>query len=88
MSDQPTVQEFAKALDELPPEFKEQLAASVHPPEEVDTISIRFELVKFATELRKHNQGVDWETNKQKPKRIQVEDILKDSQKLFAFITE
>ena len=88
MSENPTIQEFAKALDDLPPEFKEQLAASVHPPNEIDTISIKLELVKFATELRKHNQGVDWETNKQKPKRIQVEDIINDSHKLFAFITE
>lgn len=88
MTEQPTVQEFAKALEELPPEFKEQLAASVHPPEAIDTIAIKLELVKFASELRKHNQGVDWETNKQKPKKILVEDIIKDSQRLFDFITE
>ena len=60
----------------------------VQPAEEVDNIAIKLELVKFATELRKHNQAIDWETNKQKPKKIQVDDIIADSQRLFTFITE
>ena len=88
MSDQPTLEEFTQALEELPPEFKAQLATVVQPAEEVDTIAIKLELVKFATELRKHNQAIDWETNKQKPKKIQVDDIISDSQRLFTFITE
>ena len=86
MSDQPTLEEFTQALNDLPPEFKAQLATAVQPAEEVDTVAIKLELVKFATELRKHNQGVEWETNKQKPKKIHVEDIIKDSQTLFDFI--
>ena len=88
MSDQPTLEEFTQALEDLPPEFKAQLATVVQPPEEIDTVAIKLELVKFATELRKHNQGVEWETNKQKPKKIHVDDIIADSQRLFAFITE
>ena len=88
MSDQPTLEEFTQALEELPPEFKAQLATVVHPVEEVDTVAIKLELVKFSTELRKHNQGVDWETNKIKPKRISVEDVIEDSQKLFDFLIE
>jgi len=88
MSDQPTLEEFAQALEELPPEFRAQLATSVTPAEEVDSVSIKFELIKFANELRKHNQGVEWETNKIKPKKIHVEDLIKDSQKLFDFIVE
>ena len=88
MSNQPTLEEFTQALEELPPEFKAQLATVVQPAEEVDTIAIKLELVKFATELRKHNQAIDWETNKQKPKKIQVDDIIADSQRLFTFITE
>lgn len=86
MTSQLTLQEFTKALEDLPPEFKSQLASVVQPTEEIDTIAIKLELVKFTSELRKHNQGVDWETNKQKPKKIDVEDIIKDSEKLFEFI--
>ena len=66
MSDQPTLEEFTQALEDLPPEFKAQLATAVQPTEEIDTVAIKLELVKFATELRKYNQGIEWETNKQK----------------------
>lgn len=88
MSDQPTLEEFTQALEELPPEFKAQLATVVHPEGEVDTIAVKMELVKFVTDLRKHNQAIDWETNKQKPRKIAVEDIIKDSEKLFDFVTK
>ena len=88
MSDQPTLEEFAQALEELPPEFKAQLATSVQAPEEADTVAIKLELVKFTSELRKHNQAIDWETNKIKPKKINIEDVIQDSQKLFNFIME
>ena len=88
MSDQPTLEDFAQALQDLPPEFKEQLAAVVPPVEETDTVAVKLELVKFVTELKKHNQGVDWETNKMKPKQIGIAEIVKDAQTLFDFITE
>ena len=88
MSDQPTLEEFTQALEDLPAEFKAQLATVVQPSEEIDTVAIKLELVKFTTELRKHNQAIDWETNKVKPKKISVEDVIKDSQKLFDFLTE
>jgi len=88
MSEHLALEEFTKALVDLPPEFKAQLATVIHPPEEIDTATIKFELVKFVTELRKHNQGVDWETNKMKPKQIRVNDIIEDSETLFNFITE
>lgn len=88
MSDMPTPEEFAKALSELPEEFKAQLGAVAPVQEEQDTVAIKLELIKFVTDLKKHNQGVDWETNKQKPKRIGVEEIIKDSQTLFDFLTE
>ena len=55
MSDQPTLEEFTQALEELPPEFKAQLATVVQPVGEVDTVAIKLELVKFTSELRKHN---------------------------------
>ena len=87
MSDQPTLEEFTQALEDLPPEFKAQLATVVPHVEEVDNVAIKLELVKFSTELRKHNQAIDWETNKIKPKKIDVSDVIKDSQKLFEFIT-
>ena len=89
MSDQqPTLEEFTQALEELPPEFKAQLASAVQSSEEPDTIAIKMELVKFTSELRKHNQAIDWETNKQKPKKIAIEDVIEDAQKLFEFIVE
>jgi len=90
MSDVPTAEEFAQALSELPPELKAQLAqqAGVQTDGEVDTIAIKLELVKFVSELRKHNQAIDWETNKIKPELIKVKDIIVDAQKLFDFIVE
>ena len=88
MSDQPTLEEFTQALEELPPEFKAQLATVVAPPEEVDTVAIKLELVKFVTELQKHNQAADWEIQKLKPKRLEVESIIKDAHKLLEFIVE
>lgn len=88
MSDQPTLEDFAQALQDLPPDFKAQLATVVPPVEETDTVAVKLELVKFVTELKKHNQGVDWETNKMKPKHITTEEIVEDAQVLFDFITE
>ena len=88
MPEELTIEQFAQAINDLPPEMKDQLASVVGSQQEVDTISIKMDLMKFATELRKHNQGVDWETNKQKPKKIQVEDIIKDAKTLFDFIVE
>tara|TARA_B100000575_G_C22720701_1_gene433338 strand:+ start:178 stop:444 length:267 start_codon:yes stop_codon:yes gene_type:complete len=87
MSDQPTLEEFTQALEDLPPEFKAQLATVVHPTEEIDTVSIKLELIKFVTELQKHNQGVDWETNKIKPKSIRIEKVILEASELFEFIT-
>ena len=88
MTEPPTLEEFAQALSELPDDFKAQLATVVQPESEVDTVAIKLELVKFASELRKHNQAIDWETNKQKPKRVLVADLIEDAQKLFDFIVE
>ena len=88
MSDQPTPEEFAQALEDLPDEFKAQLATAVQPTVEIDTISVKMELVKFVTELKKHNQAAEWEIQKIKPKKIDVEGIIKDSQKLFDFLVK
>ena len=88
MSDQPTLEEFTQALEDLPPEFRAQLAASVQPEEEIDTVAIKLELVKFATELQKYNQGIEWETNKQKPKAIKITKVIEEAQQLFDFLVE
>ena len=88
MSDQPTLEEFTQALEDLPSEFKAQLAAAVQPAEEVDTVAIKLELVKFVTELQKHNQGVDWETNKVKPKSIRISKVIEEATELFNFLLE
>ena len=88
MSQQPTLEEFTQALEELPPEFKAQLASVIVQPDETDTVALKLELVKFTSELRKHNQAIDWETNKQRPKKISIEEVVDDAQKLFDFIVE
>ena len=88
MSEKPTLEEFSQALEDLPAEYKAKLASAVTQEEEIDTIAIKLELVKFTTELRKHNQAIDWETNKIKPKKISVNEIIQDSQTLFNFLTE
>ena len=87
MPDQPTIEEFAKALEDLPPEFKDQLSTVVQVSPEIDTVAIKLELIKFVTELQKHNQGVDWETNKIKPKSIQLDKLIQEATQLFNFIT-
>ena len=88
MSDQPTPEEFAKALEDLPPEFRAQLAGMPQQEEVVDTVAIKLELIKFATELQKHNQGVDWETNKVKPKSIRISKVIEEATELFNFLVE
>ena len=88
MSNQPTLEEFTQALEDLPPEFKAQLATVVHPAEEIDTVAIKLELVKFVTELQKHNQGVEWETNKVLPKQIKIHKIIDEATCLYDFLTE
>lgn len=88
MQDQPTLEEFTQALEELPAEFKAELSRVIHPTNEVDTTSLKMDLVKFVTELQKHNQAADWEIQKLKPRKIEVEGIIKDAQKLFDFIVE
>ena len=88
MSDQPTLEEFTQALEDLPPEFKAQLATAVQPTEEVDTVAIKLELIKFATELQKYNQGIEWETNKQKPKAIKITKVIEEATELFDFLME
>jgi hypothetical protein len=90
MSDQ-NLDDFAEAFNNMSPEVKARiqgLAGISQQEQEIDTVSIKFELVKFVTELRKHNQGVDWETNKLKPKQITVETIILDANKLVKFILE
>jgi len=87
MPDQPTLEEFTQALEDLPPEFKAQLATVVPHVEEVDTVAIKLELVKFATELQKYNQGIEWETNKLKPKAIKITKVIDEAQELFNFLT-
>ena len=96
MADTQIIQEMQAAIDALPLHIRSQLlkqgpsaeAAAQVVEEPVDTVGVKFELIKFCSELRKHNQGVNWETNKQKPKQIEVEDIISDSQRLFDFLVE
>ena len=82
------------AIDALPANIRSQLLKktpvleTIEPEEVVDVVAIKMELIKFCSDLLKHNQGVNWETNKQKPQQIEVETIINDSQKLFEFITE
>ena len=85
MSDQPTIEDFREAIDQLPDEVKAELLGT---GQAVDVISVKMELIKFVTELHKHNQGVDWETNKIKPKKITFDLVIDDSQKLFDFLVE
>jgi len=87
--------ELIEAFSNLPPDAKSRIVElagisiapeSQEPP--IDSVGVKFELVKFCSDLRKHNQGVNWETNKQKPEQIKVEDIIADSQRLFEFLIE
>jgi hypothetical protein len=80
-----TIEALREALSQLPPELQEELQGEKPP---IDGVAIKLELIKFVTELHKHNQGVDWETNKQKPQKISIEDVIKGSQELFNFLVE
>jgi|TARA_R110002153_G_scaffold190762_1_gene343641 hypothetical protein len=94
MADAQIIQEMQAAIDALPANIRSQLLKktpvleTIEPEEVVDVVAIKMELIKFCSDLLKHNQGVNWETNKQKPQQIEVETIINDSQKLFEFITE
>ena len=95
MADAQIIQEMQAAIDALPANIRSQLlkktpalATSPVVVEEEDFIAIKMELIKFSSDLLKHNQGVNWETNKLKPQEIEVETIIVNSQKLFEFITE
>ena len=85
MSDQPTIEDFRAAIDQLPDEMKAELLGGT---QTVDVITVKMDLIKYVTELHKHNQGVDWETNKIKPKKITFDQVISDSQKLFNFLIE
>ena len=80
-----TIDELKAAIAQLPPEFQKELLEG---NQEVDSVAIKMELVKFVTELHKHNQGVDWETNKVKPKKITFDQLVSDAKYLYEFITE
>tara|TARA_Y100000593_G_C4111878_1_gene238342 strand:+ start:248 stop:502 length:255 start_codon:yes stop_codon:yes gene_type:complete len=80
-----SIEEIRGALSQLPEELQKELLDNKAP---IDTIGIKMELVKFVSELHKHNQGVDWETNKVKPQKISIETIIEGSQRLFDFLTE
>lgn len=80
-----TIEELRRAISQLPEELQKELTDS---SPQVDTIGIKLELIKFVTELHKHNQGVDWETNKVKPKKIEFDQIIVDSQNLFDFLVD
>ncbi len=96
MADAQIIQEMQAAIDALPANIRSQLlkktpvlaAPLLQEEEEVDVVAIKMELIKFSSDLLKHNQGVNWETNKLKPQEIEVETIIANSQKLFEFITE
>lgn len=79
-----SIEDLKNALASLPEDVQRSLQEE--PP--VDTVGIKMELIKFVTELHKHNQGVDWETNKIKPKKITFDQVINDSQRLYNFIIE
>ena len=84
--DNTIIEDMKHAMDNLPDDVREQLLGGGEPP--IDPVAVKMELVKFVTELLKHNQACDWETNKIKPKRIGIDDVISGSQKLYDFLTE
>jgi hypothetical protein len=78
-------EELRKAIAKLPEDIRQELIVQ---SQDCDTVGIKMELIKFVSELYKHNQGVDWEINKVKQKDINICDIIKGSQELFDFLTE
>tara|TARA_B100001057_G_scaffold88930_1_gene85123 strand:- start:224 stop:481 length:258 start_codon:yes stop_codon:yes gene_type:complete len=85
MQQEVTISDFKEAIDQLPDDVKAEILGE---GQVVDVISVKMELIKFTSELHKHNQGVDWETNKIKPKKITFDQVISDSQKLFDFLTK
>ena len=89
MSSEMTQEQIAEIHESLA-----ELGLTVVPAEEqrsndgsVDTVSIKMQLIQIVKEINTHNQGVDWEVNKTRPKPINVKDIISDAQKLFEFVT-
>ena len=81
------MKELQSAAEALPDDVKQQLFGSAEEAP-VDSVAVKMELIKFVTELLKHNQACDWETNKVKPKKITFEQIISNSQDLYDFVTE
>tara|TARA_Y100001938_G_C7897276_1_gene332807 strand:+ start:251 stop:505 length:255 start_codon:yes stop_codon:yes gene_type:complete len=79
------IEEVRGALSQLPEEIRKELLGEAP---SIDKVGIKLELIKFTTEILKHNQACDWETNKIKPREITFDQIISDSQKLFDFLTE
>ena len=87
MNQEITIDDIKGALSRLPEGLRAELQGEA-PQAQVDTVAVKMELIKFSVELHKHNQGVDWETNKIKPKKITFDQVISDSQKLFDFLVE
>tara|TARA_B100000424_G_C22751886_1_gene406219 strand:+ start:333 stop:599 length:267 start_codon:yes stop_codon:yes gene_type:complete len=82
-----SLEEFQNALNELPESVQQQIAAQFESQQEpYDFVAVKMELIKFTSELYKHNQACDWETNKIKPKEIKIDQIISGAEKLFSFL--
>ena len=80
------MEELQAGIEALPDEVRQQLFGSGEAA--IDSVAVKLDLIKFVTELHKHNQACDWETNKIKPKKIEIDDIISDSDKIFSFLTD
>ena len=85
MNQEITIDDIKGALSQLPEELRAELQDEAP---QIDSVAVKLELIKFTVDLHKHNQGVDWETNKVKPKKITFDQVISDSQKLYDFLVD
>ena len=81
-----TTQKQINEMQEVLSEMGLQIVSKESMSEAPDSIAIKLQLINFVKDIYTHNQGVDWEVNKARPKPIRIPDIINESQKLFEFI--
>ena len=83
-------QELQESLKQLTPEdlanVVAQLSAAAEEPE-IDSITIKMQLISFVKDLIQQNMALEWEINKRKPVPLTVDDVITNSQALFDFVT-
>lgn len=71
---------------ELKEELQEKLKDIAEEGISAETVSVRFECLKFAQAVRKENIENLWATRKSVPEEVTVEELIEDAEKIWEFL--